>query len=223
VRRALALATDRENLVNTVYEGKPHPATGGFLPPGMPGYSEGIALPYDPPEARRLLAEAGYSGGHGFPEVEFLLSERPTTRKFKEYLQAQWQKNLGIKINWNILSWEAFLEQVHLKKPHLWAMGQFANHPDPHELLQSSSVSMGTGWSNEGYEEKVTLAREAMDQEKRLRLYQRADRILVDQVPILPIDYARFTILVKPWVRRYPLSPTRGWFWKEVIIEPHSS
>ena len=71
VRRAFVLATDREALVKAA---RPDcfPATGGFVPPGMPGHSPGIGLPYDPGQARRLLAEAGYPGGQGFPVVECL-------------------------------------------------------------------------------------------------------------------------------------------------------
>ena len=56
VRRAFVLATDREKLVNVVGGNAP-PATGGFVPPGMPGHAPGIALPFDPKEARQLLAQ----------------------------------------------------------------------------------------------------------------------------------------------------------------------
>jgi len=67
VRRAFTLATDRETLADVILRGYASPATGGFVPPGMPGHSPGIGLPYDPEAARRLLAEAGYPGGRGFP------------------------------------------------------------------------------------------------------------------------------------------------------------
>jgi ABC-type oligopeptide transport system substrate-binding subunit len=60
-----------------------------------------------------------------------------------------------------------------------------------------------------------------MDQEERMRLYRQADRILVEEAPILPIGYHRSHRLVKPWVCRYPTSPMGSHFWKDVIIEPH--
>jgi len=60
-----------------------------------------------------------------------------------------------------------------------------------------------------------------MDQEERMRMYQQADRILIEEAPILPLAYGRFHMLVKPWVRRYLTSPLRWWYWKDVIIEPH--
>jgi oligopeptide transport system substrate-binding protein len=63
VRRAFALATDRGILANVVLRGHGAPATGGFIPPGMPGHSPEIGLPYNPDQARQLLGEAGYPGG----------------------------------------------------------------------------------------------------------------------------------------------------------------
>lgn len=63
VRRAFSLATDRETLTNVVLRGYHLPTTGVFLPPGMPGHSAGTALPYNPAQARQLLAQAGYKVG----------------------------------------------------------------------------------------------------------------------------------------------------------------
>jgi ABC-type oligopeptide transport system substrate-binding subunit len=52
-------------------------------------------------------------------------------------------------------------------------------------------------------------------------MYQQADRILVEEAPILPLLYDRCHLLVKPWVIKFPISPIKWNFWKEVIIEPH--
>ncbi|GAG26266.1 unnamed protein product, partial [marine sediment metagenome] len=96
VRRAFALATDRETLADVVLRGYRFPATGGFIPPGMPGHSGGIGLPYDPDQARQLLAEAGYPGGHSFPDIDALKFRR-LPDPVSNYLQTQWQENLGIE------------------------------------------------------------------------------------------------------------------------------
>jgi ABC-type transport system substrate-binding protein len=98
-------------------------------------------------------------------------------------------------------------------------ISEFAEYPDPEAF--GSIVSQRTGWVDDEYQQLVNLARDAMDHDQRLSLYQQADRMVVEQVPVLPFAYARFIALIKPWVSRFPISPTRGWFWKEVVIEDH--
>ena len=93
VRQAFALATDRDMLGNVMGRGYGFPATGGFMPPGMPGHSPGIGLPCDLQQAQRLMAEAGYPAGKGFPVIKAVTpGERELLSK---NLQAQWQENLG--------------------------------------------------------------------------------------------------------------------------------
>jgi ABC-type oligopeptide transport system substrate-binding subunit len=68
----------------------------------------------------------------------------------------------------------------------------------------------------------VETAKRTLDQGERLRLYEQAQRILLDEVPILPVTYAREHLLVKPWVKRFPTSAIWHYtFWKDVILEPH--
>ena len=218
VRRALALATDREYLINTLFDGiGAFPATGGLLPPGMPGYSEGIALPYDPARARRLLAEAGYPNGRGFPVIEAYKYRRS---KYREILQNQWQENLGIAIRWIDMTFEKFFEPQGQQNLHVWTMGNFAAYPDPQEFL-SGSILERTGWSHEEYEELIKCASQTIDYTERLKLYRRAELILIEDTPVVPIAYYNFNYFVKPWVRRAPLSPSKAWYWKEIILEPH--
>jgi dipeptide transport system substrate-binding protein len=75
-----------------------------------------------------------------------------------------------------------------------------------------------SAWRNETYDGLVERARRLTDQAERMRLYQQADRILVEEVPILPLSYERIPLLVKPWVRRF--TDWTAW-WKDVVIEPH--
>jgi len=76
-------------------------------------------------------------------------------------------------------------------------------------------------WRNEAYHGLVEEARSLIDQGERMKLYEQADSILVGESPVIPLYYARRHLLVKPWVRKYPISPTTRRFWKDVIIEPH--
>jgi oligopeptide transport system substrate-binding protein len=219
VRRAFVLATDRERLVEGVLRGTFLPATGGFVPPGMLGHSAGIALPYDTEQARQLLAEAGYPDGRGFPTVDLLTDHMRGPAS--EYLQAHWRQDLGVEITQEALDWRVFLDRLNNEPPHLFCIAQEADYPDPESLLRLPEFQFFTQWQNETYDRLVEEARRVTDEKGRIQMYQEADRILVEEPAILPFAYERFHYLVKPWVRRWPISTTKCWFWKDVIIDPH--
>jgi oligopeptide transport system substrate-binding protein len=219
VRRAFALATDRETLADVVLRGYVSPATGGYVPPGMPGHSPGIGLPYDPEQAQHLLAEAGYPGGCSLPTVDSLV---PYGREsLSEYLQAQWREDLGVETTWEAMEWAKYLDGLEREPPHIFLCGWLADYPDPDSFLRANPVRRWTRWQNGAYDRLVEEARQVTDQGKRMKLYGQADRILVEEAAIVPLTYERLHLLVQPWVRRYPTSAIKYWFWKDVIIEPH--
>jgi oligopeptide transport system substrate-binding protein len=220
VRRAFVLATDRETLADVVLSGYLFPATDGFIPPGMPGHSAGIALPYDPGQARQILAEAGYPGGRGFPVVDLLTRG---VESESEYLQAQWRENLGVEITWEAMEYEMFLDRLRREPPCLFRAGWSADYPDPDNFLRVgvNDARRYTKWQNEAYDRLVEKARRVMNQRERMKLYRQADRILVEEAAIMPLSHGQLNLLVKPWVKKFPMSPMKVWFWKDVIIEPH--
>jgi oligopeptide transport system substrate-binding protein len=167
VRRAFAFATDRETLVDVALRGHDSPATGGFIPPGMPGHSAGIGLPYDPEQARQLLAEAGYPGGRGFPPADLLA--RRSDESQSEYLQAQWRENLGveIEITWETMEYEMFFGRLRREPPSMFLLGWIADYPDPDSFLRISTFLHWTRWQNETYDRLVEEARRIMDQGER--------------------------------------------------------
>lgn len=220
VRQAFALATDRETLAGVAYGGYHFPATGGVIPPGMPGHSPGIGLPYDPDRARRLLAEAGYPGGRGFPAVDLPLCPGTTLRG--EYLLPQWQENLGVPITSDrSLDWPAYLDMLNRDLPHLWLIGWGADYADPDTFLRSGPRWYRSGWKDEIFFGLLDEAKRLTDQHERMQLYRQADRIAIEQAAIIPLTYLRAHFLVKPWVKRLPTSPIQSWFWQDVIIEAH--
>jgi ABC-type oligopeptide transport system substrate-binding subunit len=221
VRRAFALATDRETLAHVVLRGYASPATGGLVPDGMSGHSPEIGWPYDPKAARELLAEASCRGGDGSPPIDM-----PAIRGWEssaEYLAAQWQENLGVDVTTGTIKWEVHSERLDRKPPHIYLLGWLADYPDPDNSLRLAvnDIQGQTGWGNETYDRLVEEARRVMDQGERIRLYKQADKILVEEAPVVPMVYGRMHLLMKPWVRNYPVSLIGAGPWKDVIIEPH--
>ena len=220
VRQAFVLATDREYLVK---ETRPDcfPATGGFVPPGMPGYSPGIGLPYDPEQARQLLAEAGYPGGRGFPDLEYVT--RTDQAELGANLSAQWQEVLGIKTQWESVEWQVILDRLGEQLPHVLIMGWMADYPDPDNFLRAriDHIQQQSGWRDDGYDRLVKQAQRSLDQGERIKLYKESERILGAEAPIMPIFHRSTRLLVKPWVTRFPTTGLRDWFFKDVIIKAH--
>jgi len=220
VRRALAMAMDKERLAAETLAGYDFPATGGLIPPEMSGHSPGIGLPYDPEQARALLAGAGYPDGRGFPKVHGIA--KPGHKKLAcDTLRLQWRHNLGIDVVWQGLEWSHLLERLDRESPHLFSIGWQADYPDPDNALRMSTHRQWTGWHNPTYERLLEEARYIADHQKRMALYRQADGILIEDAAIVPIYHSRHHLLIKPWVRRFSTSAL-GWsLWKDIIIEPH--
>jgi adenylate cyclase len=217
LRRAFVMAMDRERHADVNLKGFSFPATGGFLPPGMPGYSAEIGLPFDPQRARSLLKETGYGSVESFPNVEFLAG--PDQQTITAYLAAQWQEHLGLNIEGQILGWEPFLDRLDHNPPHIFLNIWVNDYPDPDNFLRASETLRWSRWQDPAYQELVESARRINDQTKRLEMYRQADRILTEAAVIVPFNYWRSHMLIKPWVKKYPTSPIKWWYFKDVVMQ----
>jgi oligopeptide transport system substrate-binding protein len=215
VRRAFVMAVDRERLADEVLGGFHYPATGGLVPPAFPGHSSGIALPYDPDQARQFLAQAGYPEGRGFPILELVYYRLP---KVLEYLKAQWSQNLNLDIPIEIMEFAKFIKQPRSR--NLLCMGWTADYPDPDSFLRVCVRKFVPHWRNEPYERLLEGARRTSNQGERIPSYQAADKILIKQAAIMPITYFSGHWLVKPWVK-IPEGYRGFRFYKNIILEPH--
>ena len=222
LRQAFVHAIDREALADVVMRGTEFPALGGLIPPGMPDHSPGIGLSFDRSRARQLLTEAGYSpeDSTGFPVIELLVPRGMET--VSDYLQAQWAEGLKVKTTQETAEWAEFINRMDQLRPQIYFIGWAADYPDSDSFLRVNlHARRSTGWPGEDYHALVDGARRVMDQAERLRLYRQADRILVEEAALMPLTYGRLHMLLKPWIRKFPVSPLKWWFFKDVIVEPH--
>ncbi|MFQ5924275.1 MAG: peptide ABC transporter substrate-binding protein, partial [Anaerolineales bacterium] len=221
VRRALCSAIDRETLAEIAYRGYYAPAIGGLVPPGLPSHLPETGQQFDPGSAAQLLEEAGYPNGRGFPDIECLGTISGLGDPVREHLKTHWQQHLGVEIEWQLLEWPSYMKRLHESPPHVYTTGWLADYADPDNFLRVALLSALNGWENEAYDEMVEAARSSLDHAERMDLYERAQRILADEVPVLPIVYLRGHYLVKPWLTRFPVSAMRVNYWEDAVIEPH--
>ena len=219
VRQALVHACDRETMVAQRLRGLDPPATGGLVPLGLPGHTPGIGLPFDPDRARSLLGEAGFPEGRGFPQVEFLVQASSREMPHFEYLRAQWREVLGIEVQPMTVGTDEFNRRMKEAPPDLARSAWLADYPDPDSFLRLGLAYNGdVNWNSE-YAELVESAGRSTDQRERLALYAQADLLLMEEAAVMPLVYGRIDLLLKPWVRQFPMSPVRFWFWKDVVMD----
>jgi len=106
-------------------------------------------------------------------------------------------------------------------KPWLWYIGMHLGQQGG-DMVTPFYGLYSVDWRHAEYERLEEEIRHVVDLEERLRICREAERILVEEVPIVILLYPRVHFLVKPWVTRLPLAPTGvPWWWKDVVIEPH--
>jgi oligopeptide transport system substrate-binding protein len=219
VRRAFAHAIDKDTWANVILHGLSTPATGGFIPPGLPGYSPGIGLSYDPHYASQLLEQAGYPNGQGFPSVDLYLVKGDD--KDFQFILDNWSEKFGLEINVKVIEWLDLYQSLRQSLPNMHVLGWSADYPDPDNFLRVFvSQYFKQGW-NEGFEQLLERARGETDQAARLKLYQNAERVLIREAAIIPIIYNRWHIFVKPWIKNLQISPIGSLILKRMIIESH--
>jgi oligopeptide transport system substrate-binding protein len=205
VRRALALAIDRESLVKNVTRGDQIPAY-GICYPGTAGYTPRARLQGSLDEAKRLLAEAGFPEGRGMPTIELLYNTSENHRTIAEAIQQMWRKNLGVNISLLNQEWKVYLDMQHSKNFTLQRGGWIADYLDPHvfyEIWETNNGNNDTNWGNAEYDKLLHRALAAKDDTERYEIYQQMEAILVDELPVLPIYYYTSIRAFNPKVKGY--------------------
>jgi ABC-type oligopeptide transport system substrate-binding subunit len=220
VRQAFAHAVDREALANVAMHGVFSPATGSFVPPGMPGYFAEIIHPHDPDGACKLLASAGFPEARGLSPIRVRTAGAFMMESLAHALALQWRTTLGVDITVEQLPWHDYLASLADDPPHLGIMGIGGQLADPSDFLSEPGLPE-LSWRNATYERLVQIARQTADMNQRMEHYLEAARILVEEVPVFPVLYIRMHFLIKPWISSFPTSPTRWSFFKDVVIDPH--
>ncbi|HTJ78922.1 MAG TPA: peptide ABC transporter substrate-binding protein [Rariglobus sp.] len=203
VRQALSRAIDREALARAVMRGSRLPAH-SFVPPNTAGYTSTAHVPTDFGAARRLLAEAGYPGGKGFPKVELKMNADPINTKIFEAIQQMWRHELGINVGLTTEEYRVYINSMQSLSFDMLRSRWVGDYNDPTtftDLFTSTNGNNDTGWKNPAYDRLVEQAANEQDTDRRFSLLQQAEALLLDEAPIAPIFYGARTYLIRPEVK----------------------
>ncbi|NQU44919.1 peptide ABC transporter substrate-binding protein [bacterium] len=202
VRRALAMAIDRRDIVEHVTRGGQEP-TGSFVPPGV-GYTPADPIPRDIEEARGLLAEAGFPNGEGFPRLSLLYNTSESHRSVAEAVQFMWKTHLGVEIELMNQDWKVYLNTVAQLDYEIARGSWIGDYVDPQnflEILASDSPHNRCGYSNAEYDSLIAQATRFRGREERYALLRRAEEILLADAPVAPIYTYASIFLQAPEVK----------------------
>ncbi|MEO6992298.1 MAG: peptide ABC transporter substrate-binding protein [Lacunisphaera sp.] len=203
VRQALSTAIDRTTLVEKVVRGGQQPAH-SFTPPGIDGYAPPDTVKSNYDAARQLLADAGYPGGQGLPELEIMINTSGNHRAIAEAIQEMWRRELGVNVHIINMEQATLLANRRTLNYQILRSDWAADYLDPKTFLdvfRSDSNNNHTGWKNPNYDALLFEADRTADPAARNALMQRAESILLNEAPIIPIYYYTSVRLVDPSVR----------------------
>jgi ABC-type transport system substrate-binding protein len=206
VRQAIAHAIDRESIIQDVYFGQYTPAR-GILPPGTLGFNPRLTgSAYDLQKARGLLAQAGYPGGRGLPHLVIWSGARrdDIVREHEQIKSSLAAAGIVVDVRYDT-SWSSFSRMVEEGKLPIFMWAWYADVPDPDnfltKLFHSSSPRNFFGYSNPAVDELLVGARGAADSQRRVELYRRAEQLILDDAPIVPIFHHTYERLFQSYVR----------------------
>ena len=210
LRRALALAINREIIAGQVTAAGEQPAY-GWVPP-VNGYEQqqmpeaSWTQAEREAEAQRLYALAGYSEENPL-QTEIIYNTQEDHRRIALAISAMWNQVLGVETSILNQEWKVFLDTRRQKiDTEVFRGGWIGDYNDANtfaELLISGGGINDPGYSNLEYDSLVRQAAQEGDLARRADLLQQAEVVLIEDMPILPIYFYTTTRLVKPWVRGY--------------------
>ena len=235
VRRAFNMAIDKISYAKSRLVTKPLSA---FTPEGIfVGYPQPKGDPFDPEQGRKLLGEAGFpvtKQGDGFQckafpvgEVEYIFNTNSSNKSMAEFMQAQWKQNLGITVPLRSMESKTFLTARNKLEYKGFAVGLWgADYMDPFTFLGLFSTpdgSNGSGWFDLKYVAMLNEANRTLNPQKRYELLAKAEKYMLDNQPVIPIETFAVNWLKKPYVKGMYPNAQSLYPWKFVYIERDSS
>lgn len=218
VRQAFNYVLNREELCSTVLKGVGIPEY-SVLMTGFPGndpFETKNILKNDSALARKLLAEAGYPEGKGFPKLELWVRKsahgetETVTLPAATYLQAQFKEKLGIDIVPRVIEGKTYTEALNQNSHNFFLNSYGFDYVDPSNFMDLFISDIFPSWSNPLYDSLVLEADSIIDWDQRIDNYRKAEKILADEIPLIPIFQRVNNIVIKPFLKGKGIEPDKN-------------
>lgn len=235
VRRALALAINKKEIVENVSMGQQIPAW-SYVPMGIKDHEGNNFAEYkkflekdegDVEEAKRLLEEAGYPGGQGFPTITLKYNNSTGHQNMAVAIQAMWKQNLGIDVTLANEEWAVFQTSRINGEYEIARHGWIADYNDPMTFLDMWVSGEGSGvwgnndahYNNPDYDKLIADAKVEADPVKRTQMLHDAEVLLMEDLPIIPIYFYTNIVAYRDYVKGVRKSPLGFLFFETAYIE----
>lgn len=230
VRKALSLAIDRDYVANTIMQGT-YTTADSIVGPGIVdesgyfhdnGNAPYISADYEAnlAEAKKLLEEAGYPNGEGYPTIEYSTNDAGYHVPLAEYLQQAWG-DLGITLTINKMEWSSFTPARRAGEYDVARNGWVMDYNDPSNMLELFCTSNGNNdgkYANPDFDAAIDASRVADSAEHFAQLHK-AEDILMEDMGCLPIAYYNDYWLQSPTLKGTWHSPYGYWYLQYGYIE----
>jgi ABC-type transport system substrate-binding protein len=221
VREAFCISLDRAGMVRGIFGGLGQPLS-GQITPGVAGYNPDLpAIRFDRDRARRLIAEAGFPEGRGFPPLA--ITAIASNRTESAYIADQLRQVLGVTVEVRVLERGTFLRSLNAGEVPFFHWGWTAGYPDAMYFLSqvwhSSSPYNRARYSNPAFDQLIDQAGVVADNAARYRLYQQAEKTLLEDWGSCGTTVRTQIALVQPNVRGVALTPFRFMPFEAVSVE----
>lgn len=225
LRKAISMAINRQNLVDYLYQGNATVATAGMLPDFIPGYAQDIkTYDYNPEEAKKLLAEAGYPNGFEFTAITYS-NPRPYNPVDGEKLAAAIQAELakvGVKMNIKAYPWKEYKQVLKDGEGDAYFYGWIGDNGDADNflmLLDSKEIKGGLNaskYSKPQYDALLDQGRTALDPAKRVAIYHEAQQLIAQDAPWVFISHGVDMAAASQDIKGFALHPV-GIDWLDIV------
>lgn len=211
IRQAINYAIDKQKLVKYLRNSLGTPGAQGFVPKGMPGFSDKLkGYSYNPARVRQLLAEAGYPEGRNLPPIT--LTTTVAYHNLIEYIQGELEQS-GIKTKIEVTQGASLREMVAKNGINFFYGSWIADYPDAENYLSlfysKNKIPFGpnyTGFNNAKFDELFEQAYKVKSDAERYALYNQMDQIIMDNAPVVVLYYDKRVNLYQNNISGYSLN-----------------